>query len=103
MDTDNGHKPDPNDHGHDDKHILVAVQTTSGRWPEHGFERIPLHQHVEPFLVRAQKELKLVGVVNWQAVVGEKILNVNQSFEGNGLCGQIVIQYGPPAGGGGRA
>ena len=103
MNIENGQKPDPHDHGHDDHHIFVAVQTTSGRWPEQGFERVPPHEHVEAFLIRAQKELKLVGVANWQAVVGEKMLNANQSFEANGLSGKIVIQYGPPAGGGGNA
>jgi len=103
MNTENGHTPDHHNNGHEEHHILVAVQTTSGRWPQEGFERVALNEHVQAVLIRAQKELKLVGVVNWQAVVGQKILNVGESFEANGLGGSIVIQYGPPAGGGGYA
>ena len=96
-------KPDHEDHGHDDHHILVAVQTTSGRWPEQGFERVAVNEPVEAVLNRARHQLDLVGVVDWLAIVGSKTLNVHQSFATNGLTDQVVIQYGPPAGGGGDA
>lgn len=96
-------KPDHGDHGHDDHHILVAVQTTSGRWPEQGFEGVAGKEPVEAVLNRARHQLDLVGVIDWIAIVGDKTLDVHQSFATNGLTGQVLIQYGPPAGGGGSA
>ena len=84
------------------QHIDVAVITTSGTWPETGFESVPIHQPVKVQLQRAVKELKITDTTNWIAKVGNQELNVEQSYEQNNLSGQVEIDYGPQEGGGGN-
>src|SRR5690348_6964299 len=84
------------------QHIDVAVVTTSGTWPEAGFENVPIHQPIKVQLQRAVKELKITDTTNWIAKVGNKELDVEQSYERNNLTGQVEIDYGPREGGGGN-
>ncbi len=52
------------------KHIFVAVVTTSGVWPEKGFDSVPLHQPIKVELLHAVKELKIKDdTTNWVAKV----------------------------------
>jgi hypothetical protein len=89
--------------GHDGKGhaVLVAVVTTSGRWPTKGFEPCEPHQSIDVALRKALHELHIVGAENWLATVGAREINPNQSYLEQGLGGEVVIQYGPRAGGGG--
>jgi hypothetical protein len=85
-------------------HLGVAVLTTSGRWPEHGFEKAPTHEKVQHVLDQAIRHLHLAGTQGWIAMVGSKELNAGESFEKNGVTtGDAVIDFGPRHGGGGRA
>lgn len=84
-------------------HLNVAVLTTSGRWPTQGFDRMPSNQKVRIALDHAAKELKITDTTNWLAKVGDKELDQQKSFADNGLTGDIAIDFGPRAGGGGRA
>jgi hypothetical protein len=82
--------------------VLVAVVTTSGRWPTKGFEACPSHQPIEVVLKKSLHELHIVGADNWLATAGGRELSPKQSYVDQGLSGEVVIQYGPRAGGGGR-
>ena len=84
------------------QHIDVVVLTTSGTWPESGFESVPIHQPIKVQLQRAVKELKITDTTSWIAKVGNQELNVEQSYEQNKLSGQVEIDYGPREGGGGN-
>ena len=41
------------------KHIFVAVVTTSGTWPTHGYDNVPSHQPVRDELKRAANKLRI--------------------------------------------
>jgi hypothetical protein len=84
------------------QHIDVAVITTSGTWPESGFDNVPIHQPIKVQLHCSVKELKITDTTNWIAKVGNQELNIEQSYEQNSLSGQVEIDYGPREGGGGN-
>ena len=84
------------------QHIDVAVITTSGTWPGIGFETVPIHQPLKVELLHAVKELGIIDTTNWVAKVGNRELNIEQSYEQNNLSGQVEIDYGPREGGGGN-
>ncbi len=85
-------------------HLHAAVVTTSGRWPDTGFEKVPDHEKVRHILDQATKHLHLAGTQDWIATVGSKTLNADESFKANGFTmGDVVIDFGPRQGGGGRA
>jgi hypothetical protein len=54
-------------------------------------------------LARAAHALHLVGVEDWLASVGERDIKKHESFEHQGLKGQVLINYYPRHGGGGNA
>jgi hypothetical protein len=95
-DNDNGGKAKPH-------HIDVAVITTSGSWPAEGYESVPENQPIKIQLQQAAKHLKITDTTGWVAKVGEKELNVEQSYADNGLSGKVDINYGMRKGGGGNA
>jgi hypothetical protein len=82
--------------------IGVAVITTSGIWPGDGYDTVPVHQKVRIQLERAARELRLTDTSNWLATAAGRELNVDASYLDNGLSGQVGIDFGPRAGGGGR-
>lgn len=82
-------------------HVEVAVITASGRWPATGFEEVPSHQKVKTFLAKAARELKITSTEGWLASVGGRDIRPDGSYIDNALTGQIVIDFGPAAGGGG--
>jgi hypothetical protein len=94
-------------HGHHihigkSKHIFVAVVTTSGTWPAHGYENIPTHQPVKDELHRAAHKLGITDTTNWVAKVDGRELDVNKDYPQNGLHKKVYIDYGPREGGGGN-
>lgn len=89
-------KPLPN-------HLGVVVLTTSGRWPTQGGESTPINQPVHVVLAKAARELAIVDTTGWIATVGGREINVSSSFADNGLTGEVTIDFGPRAAGGGRA
>ena len=95
--------PEPEQHSQaKPQHIYVAVITTSGTWPEEGFESVPIHQPVKVQLNRAARELKIADTTNWVAKVGNQELNIEQNYLENNLNGEVEIDYGPREGGGGH-
>jgi hypothetical protein len=89
---------------HDTKHLAVAVLTTSGRWPETGFEKASPNEKVRHVLKQAARALDLASTDDWIATVAGTALNQDNSFAENGFgTGQVVIDFGPRQGGGGRA
>jgi hypothetical protein len=84
-------------------HLFVDVITTSGTWPEDGFDEVPLNQPVKVELKHASDKLKITDTNNWEATVtGRKTpLNIEQSYAENGLSGHVDLHWGPREGGGG--
>lgn len=84
------------------QHIEIAVITTSGTWPEEGFDSVPIHQPIKVQLQHAVKKLKIADTTGWVAKVGNRELNIEQNYLENQLSGQVEIDYGPREGGGGN-
>jgi len=85
-------------------HLRAAVVTTSGRWPASGFESVSDHEKVREVLDEAAKKLELVGTHDWVVTIGATTLTADESFKANGFTkGDVVIDFGPRHGGGGRA
>jgi hypothetical protein len=84
--------------------LEAAVVTTSGRWPATGFDKTAPNQKVRHVLDQAAKHLNLAATNDWIATVGTKTVNADVSFADNGFTtGEIIIDFGPRQGGGGRA
>lgn len=83
--------------------LLVSACTTAGFWPAHGFLKVSIDQAIGVFLTEAKRELKIPDVTGWVARVGDRVLNVSQSYRENGLVAgsEAVIDWGPDHGGGG--
>ena len=88
------HEPKPN-------HLLVAIVTTSGSYPDDGFDEVPDHQPVKVELDHAADKLHITNTTDWIATVGGNELKVDQSYSANGLHGTVEISYGPRETGGG--
>jgi hypothetical protein len=92
------HRPPPGTHHNV---IEVAVVTTSGRWPSKGFEHLEAQEPVQVALTKAVHELHIVGAEGWLATANGRELDPRHSFAQQGLTGEVTLQYGPRAGGGG--
>lgn len=88
-------KPKPN-------HLRVAIVTTSGTFPEHGFDEVPINQHLEVQLKKAAKALGITDTAGWLAKLGTTELDPNKSYQDLGLSSEVSIDYGPPESGGGN-
>lgn len=88
-------KPQP------EPHVQVQVVTTSGKYPEGGFDEVPANQKVRIQLDKAAKHLHIADTTGWLAMIGDRELNVDLSYRENGLTGKVIIDYGPREGGGG--
>lgn len=84
-----------------DQFIEAAVSTTSGFFPDDGFKRVPINQPVKVLLEKAAKSIGLADTDGWVARADDREINVNNSYQDNGLAGQITIDWGPSEGGGG--
>jgi hypothetical protein len=82
-------------------HLLVAIVTTSGSYPDAGFDEVPENQPVKVELDRAAHELHITNTTGWIATVGGNELHVEQSYAANHLHGTVEISYGPRETGGG--
>lgn len=82
-------------------HILVAVVTTAGAYPNEGFDEVPINQPIKVQLHQAAKELGIPGTDTWIAVVGGRELDLSQSYKDAGLTGEVTISWGPRETGGG--
>lgn len=88
---------------HDEKHVEVRVITTSGVYPESGFDRVPDHQAVDVILKKAAHKLHIADTSGWIAVVGGRRIDVAKSYHDNALHGRVEIDWGPDHGAGGYA
>lgn len=86
-----------------EKFVEVRVVTTSGVYPEAGFDRAPEHQLVEVVLKKADEKLHITDTAGWIAVVAGRKINVKKSFAENALSGRVEIDWGPDHGAGGNA
>jgi hypothetical protein len=88
------HQPDAN-------HVAVEVATTSGFFPDGHPDRVPVKQPVEEVLRKAAKALNLTDTAGWVATVNKRVINIALSYEANNLQGCVIVDWGPPEGGGG--
>jgi hypothetical protein len=88
-------------HQPDAHHVAVEIATTSGFYPEGHAERVAINQPVNELLAKAAKALKLTDTTGWVATVDKRTINPTLSYEANGLKGCVIIDWGPPEGGGG--
>ena len=86
-----------------DNFVEVAVVTTSGSYPETGFERTPIRQKISVILKKATNKLKITDTTNWIATVNDQEINVDATYLDLGLSGEVEIDFGPREGGGGNA
>ncbi len=88
-------------HQPDAHHVAVEVATTSGFYPDGHPERVPIKQPVKEELEKAAKALRLADTTGWIATVDKRVINTALSYEANNITGCVVIDWGPPEGGGG--
>jgi hypothetical protein len=86
-----------------EKFVEVRVITTSGVYPEAGFERVPEHEKVEVVLKKANEKLHIADTQGWIAVVAGRKIDIARSFRDNALSGRVEIDWGPDHGAGGYA
>jgi hypothetical protein len=84
-----------------EKKIEVAVHTTAGRYPASGDDSTPVHQKIRVMLEKAAKALNITNIDEWIARVDGKEVDPNTTYLGNGLHGNVVIDFGPRESGGG--
>jgi len=82
--------------------LQVRVVTTSGSYPDQGYDRAPAHQPVKVQLAEAVRKLRIRDTNGWVALVNGTQIEPEKSYEANGLKGDVVIDYGPKEGGGGN-
>jgi len=86
---------------HPEPRIEVQIVTTSGKYPEHGFDTVSAHQKIRVELEKAVKKLHIADTTGWIATVEDRELKIEESYPDNGLTGKVSIDYGPNEGGGG--
>jgi hypothetical protein len=88
------------EHKHD---VEARVITTSGVYPETGFDRVSEKERVVTVLKKADEKLHITNTTGWIAVVGGRKIAIDRSFQENGLSGRVEIDWGPDHGAGGHA
>ena len=88
---------------HSEKFVEVRVITTSGVFPEAGFDRVPEHQPVDDVLKKAAHKLHIADTSGWIAVVAGRKIDATKSYRENALHGRVEIDWGPDHGAGGHA
>ena len=84
-----------------DRTVDVAVSTTSGRFPDRGFQPLSNNQPVGTMLSKAAEALGLTKTHRWVARVDDREIEPKDSYKDNALFGKITIDWGPSEGGGG--
>lgn len=92
---------DGRDEGDAHGRLAVAISTSSGFFPDHGFATVPLDQRVQVQLDAAKTALGITDTSNWVAVVKKDPIDANRTYRENGLKGEVTISWGPSEGGGG--
>jgi len=86
-----------------EKFVEARVVTTSGIYPEAGFDRVPEHEVVNVVLKKADHTLHITNTAGWIAVVGGRKIEITKSFRDNALSGRVELDWGPDHGAGGHA
>jgi hypothetical protein len=81
--------------------INVRVITSSGRYPEHGNEKVSLTEQVQAVLERAAKKLQILDTSQWVANVNGAPIQISMTYAQLGLHGEVKIDWGRSEGGGG--
>lgn len=81
--------------------VHVQIITTSGTYPSHGYDRVPTHQKVRIQLNEAARKLELTDTSGWVLSLGGREIDPEKSWLGNGLHGDVQLDWGPREGGGG--
>jgi len=81
--------------------VLVQIVTTSGNYPDTGFNEYPPTEPLSAVLNQARAHLKLHDTENWIAKLNGRTLNQNESLAANGVSGEAVIMWGQDESGGG--
>jgi hypothetical protein len=83
------------------KTINVKVLTSSGSYPKHGHEKVPLTEALSEILARAAAALQIVDTARWVVSVNGKDVPATATYAGLGLHGEVKLDWGPAEGGGG--
>lgn len=88
-----------------DKTINVRVLTTSGSYPEHGFDKEPVTRAISAILIKAAGVLGIVDTARWVVRIKEhgqvREVSPTSSYEQLGLHGEVKLDWGPNEAGGG--
>jgi hypothetical protein len=74
--------------------VEVAVHSNAGRYPEHGFDKVPASQTVNVELELAAKALGITNLSSWIAKVGAKEIDPTL----NALCARVCTAMAPEKG-----
>lgn len=89
----------------DDKHqahtINVRVVTSSGHYPKHGHEKVPVEEPIQAILNRAANQLEIVDSSSWVATINGAVVQATMTYQQLKLHGEVVIDWGRHEGGGG--
>ena len=83
------------------KTVEVSVSTTSGRYPEEGFDRVSEDEKVEFILEKAHRALDLKDTKDWGLNVAGRHIDPDGTYAENALSGEVTLSWGPKHGGGG--
>ena len=84
------------------KPIAVAVITTSGTYPNvDDYRRAYSTEQVKVVLKAAAEALHLTNTGDWEALVENRQIDPEKSFEANDLRCVVEIEWHKPEGGGG--
>lgn len=83
------------------KEINVRIVTTSGTYPEHGHEKVPVTEVVMEALKRAANALHITDISTWVAKINGTVINASSTYLDLNLKGEVKIDFGPNEGGGG--
>lgn len=85
--------------------INVRVLTTSGKYPDHGLEKVPDSEPLQAILDRAATALGIVDTSRWKLALKDRTetLLPSVTYAQLGLHGEAMLDWGPDAGGGGEA
>ncbi len=87
----------------DDRTINVRVMTTSGNYPDHGHEKVPVTELLQAVLQRAAAKLNIVDSSRWVVSVkgAQGAVATSSTYADLGLQGEVKLDWGPDAAGGG--
>lgn len=75
--------------------IDIQVVTTSGNYPETGYQHFNVHEKLSTVLHQAASRLKLVNTDGWVARIGERVLNPDLTIAENAITGPATIRWAP--------